>query len=148
MSTLKPIAKVVDRDFPFIAAYATMRKRWALAELEATESRESASDARRPGVFHEGDEIVFTAKFLLVTNSGFDIAKVFTVQACACELCSTGRFVCTTEWLAEDAAFRHLNRASIRHRGVWTDDLPPITPPLPIPRVPGLRRARKYRRPG
>ena len=153
MSRLKPLAKCqvqipgleppdpmreyrarVESDVALIGAIGTLQKQWRLDEAEEAWAA-TQTDTRRPGVFCPGDAVVFTGEFLRTCNCLRDIAQVFTLQECSCELCALGRHVCVTEWLAEYGVFRHVNRAVIRHKGaLHVDELAPSALPIVIPR--------------
>lgn len=148
---VKPLAKCgrldLDADINLIGAVGTLRKRWALEEAERAWAL-SEGDPRRPGVFHSGDAVVFTACFLQSVNAALDIASVFTVQECSCELCALGDYVCTTEWLAAYDSWRHLHKANIRHKGaLHANDLPPgMWKPIVMPRIAPVAPPAKCRR--
>lgn len=59
----------------------------------------------------QGERVRLTAKFLRNTGqySGREPLSVWTIQACECELCSTGRFVATDQIDPEDGTRRHIN---------------------------------------
>ena len=164
MTHLKPLAKVqpelpglareprnafgewVDAVASAAGAAATIRKGQRLAELEAYEASEAANDHRRKGVFAAGDVVVFTAQHLWAALCGLqaaDIAAEWTVQECSCELCALGNHVCTTEWsewFEGRGGWRHLAKASIRHRGQWVDECPlSMQPLIRIPNAANLR---------
>ena len=106
----------VEADIGAIGAIGTLQKQWRLDEAEEAWAA-SQTDTREPGVYNPGDAVVFTGEFLRVVNCLRDIATVFVIQECSCELCALGHHVCVTQWLEEYGVFRHLNRAVIRHRG-------------------------------
>jgi hypothetical protein len=81
---------------------------------------------------HTGDKVKLTGEFLRNTGqvTGEDGLSVWTVTACKCELCNTGRFVATdqnantgmlatADHLAEadPATLRHLNVGNIYRLG-------------------------------
>lgn len=127
----------VEADIAVIGAIGPLAKQWRLDEAEEAWAA-SQTDTRRPGVFGPGDAVVFTGEFLRTCNCLRDIATVFTVQECSCELCALGHHVCVTQWLPDYGFFRHVNRAVIRHKGaLHVDELAPVAPLVVRP----LRRA-------
>jgi hypothetical protein len=120
-----PLAAHVDVLAGIAGAGGTLLRRWALEEAERAWAAEPGP--RRVAGFVAGDTVVYTARFLQLACAQLepaDIARVWTVQACGCDLCALGRHLCTTEWLQAEGAFRHLARAHLRHQGVvGTDDL-------------------------
>lgn len=129
----------VDADIELIGAAATAKKRWALEESERVWAAQAEADPRRPDVFNPGDRVVYTAKFLQLFNGYRDIATVWTIQQCACELCELGNHVCTTEWSAGYDTFRHLSRAAIRHKGALHVDDVADGPLIGVPRAANTR---------
>jgi hypothetical protein len=74
------------------------------------------------GVFEVGDRVVMTGKALYAQRvGGADVAKVWTVTECGCELCQTGRLVPVDQWV-DEIGWRHIARTALRHHGQPTAD--------------------------
>jgi hypothetical protein len=137
MKSPKPIHDSVDGLTAAFVGVATERKQAMLANLETLEAMER--DDRKLGEYHPGDVIVLTARHLWFTRAGLDgpiaadIVREWTVQECRCDLCLSGRFVCTTA-RAYTGGWRHFARDSVRHRGRWLDELPASVQPKLNPR--------------
>jgi len=65
--------------------------------------------------FKTGERVRLTAKFLRNTGqfTGPEPLSVWTIQACKCELCKTGRFVATDQADPEDGTARHVNAVTL-----------------------------------
>lgn len=113
------IARFVDTLMPAIGAYAARRMADGLAEIEASEAREQP---RLP--YAAGDVVVLTGRVLgaIFGEANDHVDRTWTLRACACELCSLGGHVCTTEWSDVYEMFRHLAKASVKRRGELSAD--------------------------
>jgi hypothetical protein len=113
------VARLVDALVPAIGAYAARRKQEGLAEIEAAEALEPAF---RP--LTAGDVVVLTGKVLgaIYGEANDQAGRVWSLQACECELCALGRHVCTSEWADEYGAFKHIAKAAIKRRGELSAD--------------------------
>ena len=143
LANTRPLDRLVELLHDSLALAAGLRRRDALAELEADEARESAEDSRRPGVYHPGDRVVYSARWLQLVyaqRAGFGpdaLVREWTIRRCRCVLCREERFVCTTERLSS-GHYQHLARGIVRHAGlVQVDDLQVLT----------LKKHRRRRRP-
>lgn len=78
-------------------------------------------------VFVPGDRVVMTGRALrsMGVRSGEAVTKVWTIRECECELCRSGRLVCTDQECGDGSGWRHISCAALRHEGQPTvDELP------------------------
>lgn len=79
-------------------------------------------------VFLPGDRVVLTqssARALGALRRN-DVARVWTVRTCDCQLCRLGRHVCTDQACQDGTGWRHLACSSLRLEGQPTlDSVPP-----------------------
>ena len=104
-----------------VGPIGTMLKRW---QTEAHEADCQAQEAtwKPAGVFAVGDRVVMIGRALYAQRAGgSDVAKVWTVTDCGCELCQSGRLVAVDQWVA-DIGWRHIARVALRHAGQPTAD--------------------------
>ena len=79
------------------------------------------------GVFLPGDRVVMTGRALHAMGArvGADVARVWIVRACGCDLCRNGRHVSTDQACAIGDGWRHIAIAALRHVGEpCADELP------------------------
>ena len=65
--------------------------------------------------YRSGERVRLTAKFLRNTGQhmGQEPLSVWTIQACECDLCKTGRFIATDQIDPEDGTLRHINLSNL-----------------------------------
>lgn len=86
-----------------------------------------AANWKPVGVFEISDRVVMTGRALYSSGqrTGRDVARVWTVTECACDLCQTGRLVAVDQWV-DEIGWRHIAKVAVRHYGQpCVDDLSP-----------------------
>lgn len=76
------------------------------------------NDNGRHDVFIPGDRVVMTSRALrsMGVHALDCVTRAWTVQACLCDSCRSGRLVCTDQ-PAGDGCWRHIACVSLRHAG-------------------------------
>lgn len=119
-----PATDYADSVEPLIAIVGpvgTLLKRW---RTEAHRDHCEAQEAtwKQAGVFAVGDRVVMTGQTLYAQRvGGADVARVWTVTDCGCELCQSGRLVPVDQWV-DEIGWRHIARTALRHYGQPTAD--------------------------
>ena len=104
-----------------VGPIGTLLKRWR-TEHHAANCQAQEDTWKHAGVFAVGDRVVMTGRALYAQRvGGGDVAKVWTVTDCGCELCQSGRLVAVDQWV-DEIGWRHITKAALRHAGQPTAD--------------------------
>lgn len=105
------ISPVIDYAMAYGAEKKQALDRSRLAAFDADDRQR-----RHNYTFVPGDRVVFTGKALnsMGVQHGADVARVWSVLECACDLCRLGRHVCTDQALLDGSGWRHISCAALR----------------------------------
>ena len=122
-----PIGELLMGVAPTLVAATKVRRAEAMAEVETAEAKEAVEAAARPpAAFIPGDLVRMTAKWLCFAFGGrgpwgdhaVAPSEVFTIHACQCEGCASGRLVAVPHFpslVERYGPLRHILATNVEH---------------------------------